>query len=131
MGCFASGILIYEPKGGQEVDDSEPIDPVLGRAAERWVLKSPFHLGYLDVLFEFFPDASVIQTHRDPLETIPSVASMYCALWELSTDRVDPLRVGSQCLERYARALERCLEARSRLSTECFLDVDSIRNGEN
>ena len=40
----------------------------------RWVLKTPGHLGYLDVLFKVFPDAHVIQTHRDPLQTIPSAA---------------------------------------------------------
>jgi hypothetical protein len=48
-----------------------------GETAEHWVLKTPMHLGSLDLLLETFPGARVIQTHRDPLETIPSVASMY------------------------------------------------------
>lgn len=94
-----------------------------GESAERWVLKTPMHLGHLDLLFETFPGAHVIQTHRDPLETIPSVASMYLALWGLATEKPDPLEVGRQCLERYAGALRRCLAARERLPAERFVDV--------
>jgi len=91
--------------------------------AERWVLKTPMHLGALDVLFETFPGALVIQTHRDPLETIPSVASMYLALWGLAAEKPDPLEVGRQCLERYAGALRRCLAVRDRMPAERFVDV--------
>ena len=94
-----------------------------GERAERWVLKTPMHLGYLELLFETFPGARVIQTHRDPLETIPSVASMYLALWGLATEKPDPHEVGRQCLERYAGALRRCLAARERLPAERFADV--------
>jgi hypothetical protein len=94
-----------------------------GETAERWVLKTPMHLGYLDLLFEAFPGAQVIQTHRDPLETIPSVASMYLALWGLAVDEPDPLEVGRQCLERYAGALRRCLAVRDALPAERFVDV--------
>jgi hypothetical protein len=95
-----------------------------GEAAERWVLKTPMHLGHLDVLFEAFPGAHVIQTHRDPLETIPSVASMYLALWGLATEKPDPLEVGRQCLARYSGALRRCLAVRDTLPEGRFVDVD-------
>jgi hypothetical protein len=94
-----------------------------GETAERWVLKTPMHLGFLELLFETFPGAQVIQTHRDPLETIPSVASMYLALWGLATEKPDPLEVGRQALERYAGALRRCLASRERLPAERFVDV--------
>ncbi len=95
-----------------------------GETAERWVLKTPMHLGTLDLLLETFPGACVIQTHRDPLETIPSVASMYLALWGLGAEKPDPLEVGRQCLERYAGALRRCLAARDQLPADRFVDVD-------
>lgn len=95
-----------------------------GRGGGRWVLKAPFHLGYIDVLFDVFPGARVIQTHRDPLETIPSAASMYRSLWELNCDRVDPTVVGHQVRERFAWALSRCLRSRERYASDRFLDVD-------
>jgi len=89
----------------------------------RWVLKAPFHLGYLDSLFEVFPGARVVQSHRDPLETIPSAASMYCALWALGRDHVDAHLVGRQVMERFAWALDRCLQTRERYPADRFLDV--------
>lgn len=95
-----------------------------GRGGERWVLKAPFHLGFLDTLFAHFPDARIVQTHRDPLATLPSIASMYASLWRLASDEVDEHEIGRHCLERYSRALARCLESRERLPGERFLDVD-------
>jgi hypothetical protein len=94
-----------------------------GRDGGRWVLKSPFHLAYVDVLCEVFPGARLIQTHRDPLETIPSAASMYRSLWALASDRIDPVLVGAQVRERYAWALARCLRSRERFDADRFLDV--------
>jgi hypothetical protein len=94
-----------------------------GETAERWVLKTPMHLGSLDLLIETFPGARVIQTHRDPLETLPSVASMYYALWGLATEEPDALEVGRQCLDRYAGTQRRCLAARERLPADAFVDV--------
>ncbi|MCU0772613.1 MAG: sulfotransferase [Verrucomicrobia bacterium] len=43
-----------------------------GGVAPRWVLKSPDHVRSLDALWQVFPDAFVIQTHRHPLETVVS-----------------------------------------------------------
>jgi hypothetical protein len=65
----------------------------------------------------------VIQTHRDPVETIPSLASFYLALWGLATEKPDPLEIGRQCLARFAGALGRCLAVRDALPAERFVDV--------
>ena len=40
-----------------------------------WALKSPVHATRLAALFAVYPDARVIYTHRDPVKTVPSVAS--------------------------------------------------------
>ncbi|MEO1406605.1 MAG: sulfotransferase, partial [Pseudomonadota bacterium] len=42
-----------------------------------WMLKSPLHTGYLDALLKTYPDARLIQTHRDPMRVIASVANLY------------------------------------------------------
>ena len=49
----------------------------------RWLLKHPPHVAHLDVLFETFPDALVIQTHRDPGKAIPSLCSLVLASHDL------------------------------------------------
>ena len=94
-----------------------------GEERGRWVLKTPGHLGYLDVLFEVFPGAHIIQTHRDPLQTIPSAASMNVSLWQMNVDDVDAKEVGRQWKERMAWALRRCVETRDRTPANRFTDV--------
>jgi len=96
-----------------------------GERRERWVLKTPAHLGYLDTLFAVFPDAHVVHMHRSPLETIPSGASLNLALWRRYADDVDPEEVGRQWLERMAWATRRALLARDRMpsAAERFSDV--------
>ncbi len=43
---------------------------------ERWVLKTPAHTWCLGALFAEYPDATIVQTHRDPLKVLASVASL-------------------------------------------------------
>jgi hypothetical protein len=43
-----------------------------GGASRRWVLKSPDHVYGLEALFKAFPDAVVIQTHRNPMDVLKS-----------------------------------------------------------
>jgi hypothetical protein len=44
--------------------------------ARRWVLKSPDHIFGLERLLKVFPDATIIQTHRNPLEVLRSSAAL-------------------------------------------------------
>jgi hypothetical protein len=43
---------------------------------KRWLLKNPGHIENLDLLFAIYPDAKVIQTHRDPAKAVPSLCSV-------------------------------------------------------
>jgi len=47
---------------------------------KRWLLKNPGHIANLDLLFATFPDARVIQTHRDPAKAVPSLCSLLMQL---------------------------------------------------
>ncbi len=42
----------------------------------RWILKAPDHAYALDSLFKVFPDAMVIQTHREPMQVVKSATRM-------------------------------------------------------
>ncbi len=93
-----------------------------GESRKHWVLKTPHHLGFMDLLFEVFPGARVIQTHRDPLQTIPSLASLVFAIQTLGSDVCDAKKVGRQWSDRMSRALVKCMEVR-RDHEDQFLDI--------
>ncbi len=52
-----------------------------------WLLKAPWHLGNLPVLFEVYPDARVVHTHRDPIKTMSSTTSLLGTLAWMRSDR--------------------------------------------
>ncbi len=58
------------------------------RPKKRWVLKG-FHSGRLDAMFEAYPDATLIWTHRDPVQVIASRIKMAGELDEGLTGSVD------------------------------------------
>ncbi len=88
--------------------------------AERWVLKSPGHLWALDALLAVYPDADIVQTHRDPLTVIASLASLVAVLRGMASDVIDPVAIGAEWSARLADGLERAMAVRARLP-------DSIR----
>ncbi|MBW2375709.1 MAG: sulfotransferase [Deltaproteobacteria bacterium] len=64
--------------------------------AERWVLKSPGHLWTLPQMLAAYPDARLIQTHRDPLKTASSLSSLITTLRAMGSDDVDPPAIAKQ-----------------------------------
>lgn len=95
-----------------------------GQPAQRWVLKTPMHLGYVDVLTELLPGTTFVQTHRDPITTIPSFASFVHSLWAATSDCADPREAGRQWSATLEEHLNHCLAVRERLPAEQFVDVD-------
>ncbi len=93
-----------------------------GEAASRWVLKAPHHLGFMHLLFDVFPDARVVQTHRDPMQTIPSLASFIQTIRAMGSDNADPRVTGRQWSDRMSRAMRRCIEVRKE-HEDRFFDV--------
>jgi hypothetical protein len=91
----------------------------------QWVLKSPAHLAGLDALLETYPDAGIIQTHRDPLVAIPSLASLRTVLHSAFSDQVDPRAIGLATTRYWAQVLEHAIHFRRRHPTAqgLFCDV--------
>lgn len=80
--------------------------------AERWLLKSPAHLWSLPALIAEYPDAIVIQNHRDPLKVIASLSALGASLREMTTDHFAVTRLAAQYGEDILLGLDRALEAR-------------------
>lgn len=83
-----------------------------GAHGRRWVLKSPAHLGYLNLLRAQFPDLHIVHMHRDPRTTIASGASLNATLHAMHADTVDAHRVGAQWLERMGWTNDRAMAIR-------------------
>ena len=94
-----------------------------GRNKKRWVLKSPHHLGFIDKLLKVFPDSKVIQTHRDPLKTVPSFCSMCSNLFEPLTNSYDKNEIGRHWAHKLAKVLNHCMQV-SNLNKENFLNLE-------
>jgi len=60
-----------------------------GAPQRTWLLKTPAHLAMLENLFAAYPDAWVVQTHRDPAKTFPSTVSTTAMLQWIRTDHID------------------------------------------
>lgn len=90
---------------------------------DRWVLKTPHHLEFLDALLEVFPDAKIIQTHRDPRKTMASFASMVAHGRAVFSDEVDPHQVGRHWGRKITRMVERGMASREAHPNASFLDV--------
>ena len=81
--------------------------------AQQWVLKSPGHLWSLDALLDAYPDARVVQTHRDPLKVVASLTSLVTVLRSLASDAIDPLEIAEDWTSRLARGLEAAMRVRT------------------
>jgi len=84
----------------------------------RWVLKSPGHLPFIQALVDEYPNAAIVQTHRDPMQVIASLASFACSLHSAFSDHVDPLETAAQETEHYAAMLQAGMEQRKQIESE-------------
>jgi hypothetical protein len=66
-----------------------------------WVLKAPSHLMALESLFQVYPDACVVMTHRDPLKVLPSCASFAHLLRAPFAGPIDLAELGGEVSRRW------------------------------
>jgi hypothetical protein len=140
-----AGASMYVPSYGQwlEKADQRPayrdLRTVLkylqwqdvSRPGKRWVLKTPSHLSAPEALLECFPEAVLITTHRDPLQTIPSYCSMVDSLYRLASPNISKKEVGEFTEKTWAGYLNNFAALRKKMGPERFLDVkyeEQIKN---
>lgn len=89
-----------------------------GVRKQRWLLKSPVHLMRLTEIFEVYPDARIIMTHRHPEKIVPSTSSLISSVRSLYSDSEDPLVTGKEQAETWSNYFRRFMEDRKTLNKE-------------
>jgi hypothetical protein len=102
---------------------------LIGAGDDRvWLLKNPSHIYQLPLLMEQFPDACIIQTHRHPAKTIPSLCNLLLLLHSsLSRNPIDPAIDGYREMRVYSEFANRAMKARESIPAEQQMDVDHRR----
>jgi hypothetical protein len=93
----------------------------------RWLLKDPNHIAQIDTLMDVFPDACLIQTHRDPRKVVPSLCSLV-HMWQraLEGEASCASLLGPRECAYLHKTLDR-IQAVRRKSPSQFFDVDHRR----
>ena len=93
------------------------------RGPRRWLLKSPQHLEQLGPLLRVFPDARIVQTHRDPVRVTASMCTMAAYGLRMSRARIDAREVGRYWADRVENLLRASVEGRPSVPTSQVTDV--------
>jgi hypothetical protein len=89
----------------------------------RWLLKYPVHLRQLPSLFEIYPDACIVQTHRDPRTVLASYASFISKIRAMHQVSVDPAYIAREQMESWAHAAEAGMRFREEHGSGQFFDL--------
>jgi len=93
------------------------------RPADQLVLKCPEHLFFVDALLEVFPDACIVQTHRDPYATVGSYCSLMSLQWRTLYGHIDRRRIGAYMEKRLHTGVQRAMASRAKADPARFYDV--------
>jgi hypothetical protein len=81
---------------------------------KRWLLKAPEHQVHLETLLQVYPDARLVQTHRDPIKCMASTTSLMGTLYHMRSDQPFKAEVFEDIImgEATAARLEKVIEQR-------------------
>ncbi len=85
---------------------------MLGDTATRWVLKAPAHMLGIKALLKVYTDARFIVLHRDPLEVMPSMASLTLTLRRLTSRQHNLREIGHDVNALWHKGLHAFMQAR-------------------
>jgi hypothetical protein len=80
---------------------------------DRWVLKTGAHMWGLEHLLATYPDARIVFTHRDPVKSVTSYASLTSLVRSSGSDDVDRFEVARDWTPRLRHALEHAMAVRA------------------
>jgi hypothetical protein len=79
---------------------------------DRWVLKTGAHMWGLEHLLATYPDARIVFTHRDPVKSVTSFASLASHVHAGSSSEVDQVEIAHDWAGRLRRAIEHTMQVR-------------------
>jgi hypothetical protein len=81
----------------------------------RWLLKAPEHQVHLETLLAVYPDARIVQTHRDPIKCMASTTSLIGTLYSMRSEQPFNAELFENIImgEATAQRLEHVVEQRS------------------
>jgi hypothetical protein len=94
-----------------------------GADPRRWLLKYPVHLKHLGALLAVYPDACVVQTHRDPAQVMASYVELIARFRAIFERDIDRRAIAAEQLEVWAAGAERALAVRAAHPAARFHDV--------
>lgn len=89
----------------------------------RWLLKCPLHMEAILDLFESYPDACVVQMHRDPAKVIPSHTSLSATFRGITKASIDPNELGEYVMSSWSSYMKTYLNSRNKLDQSRFIDI--------
>jgi Sulfotransferase family len=89
----------------------------------RWMLKDPIHMFNVDKLLACYPDACIVQTHRDPLEALASVINLIWLRRYPNEPRLTKEKLGEELMAFWGAGMHRMERARRKADGKHFLDV--------
>jgi hypothetical protein len=90
---------------------------------KRWMLKAPAHLAFLRELLTVYPDALIVQAHRDPIHSVPSMCSLATISRSLFSDTTDLDLIPDQWTRLMVNTVDRSITFRENTDNDQFLDV--------
>ncbi len=89
----------------------------------RWLLKSPQHMENLSAIKAVFPDATMVITHRDPVDVLRSLTTMLGYSDRTRRTSIDPPALARLWASRIERLLRECVAQRDAFGANQSLDV--------
>ena len=104
------------------------------KPAKRWVLKTPHHLEFPDLIEKHFGEVHYLWPHRRIYESVPSFLSMVTYNHMIFSDHVDEKRIAAHWIRKTGYMLDKALDYRVKDNNPArFTDIyydDLIRNSE-
>jgi hypothetical protein len=94
------------------------------KPGKHWILKSPHHLEFFDIIDQEYGEVYYLWPHRDLSSCVPSFLSMVAHGQSIFSDKVDIAQVTGHWLKKTRYMLSRAMEFRENYpDTERFFDI--------